>query len=317
MHNKKYKIINRKYNALATITGSNYATPGLISSYLKDEGTGYYRFFIVSFDCSHVYMITECVFETREARSKRPCSKLNQLKGTLSDVDISSQVPDNLGNLTSLTSLTLGNYGLYGEFPTAIFQLPNLEILAARDNENLTGSLPEFHKNSRLKILQLDNTSFSGLTKLTELHLGLANLFNEIPSSFANLTQLAQIDLRHNQLAGEIPSWTANMTQEISIDLSTNKFEGQIPSSFSQLKNLDFLSVINNKLSGTILDLGDNQIEDIFPFWLGALPRLRILVLRSNRFNGAIKGPIMNEDFPKLWILDLSNNGFTGNLPLG
>ncbi|KAM7481248.1 hypothetical protein LguiB_005831 [Lonicera macranthoides] len=543
----------------------------------------------------------------------------------LSEVDISSQVPENLGNLTSLRSLRLKNCGLYGEFPTAIFHLPNLEILSAGVNENLTGSLPEFHQNSPLKILVLRGTNFSGvlpysignlsslsvlrlsdchfssylpaslnnltlltylglstnqfsgpipileslsqlttlslssnkldggdlfwlgkLTKLTELDLGLANLSGEIPSSLANLTELAQIDLGDNQLAGEIPSWLTNMTQAIYIDLSDNEFQGQIPSSFRQLKNIDFLSLTSNKLSGTveadiflslrkltqlqlsgnritllhnnktndtlprfslllldqcnitefphflrfqdelealtltdnkirgkipewvsnisketlqtidfgynmlegfeklpevlpwvnlgslylsynmlrgplpvpslkifdyqvssnsligeipssfcemsdvqtldfsnnnmhgtippclgnlsslvvldlkgnkfsgnilqtykegnnlrmidlsqnllvgqiprslasctnleILDFGDNQIEDTFPFWLGALPRLRILVLRSNRFHGAVEGPIMNEDFPELRVIDLSNNGFSGNLPLG
>ncbi|KAM7481247.1 hypothetical protein LguiB_005830 [Lonicera macranthoides] len=543
----------------------------------------------------------------------------------LSEVDISSHVPENLGNLTSLRSLRLKNCGLYGELPAAIFHLPNLEILSARDNENLTGSLPEFHRNSPLKILLLYNTSFSGvlpysignlsslsaldlsacqffsylpaslnnltllsylflhtnqfsgpipileslsqltslslslnkldggdlfwlgkLTKLTKLHLELANMSGEIPSSFANLTQLAEINVRSNQLVREIPSWLTNMTQAIVIDLSYNQFQGQIPCSFSQLKNLDFLSLSMNKLSGTveadiflsprkltqlqlggnritflsnnktndtlpsfrilflencniiefhhflrfqdelealslidnkirgkipkwvsnmsketlalinfggnmlegfeqlsevlpwvnlgtlnlrnnmlrgplpvpsltifdyivssnlltgeipssfcgmsglqtldfsnnnlhgtippclgnlssmvvldlkgnkfsgsilqtyreginlrmidlsqnllegqiprsladcinleILDLGDNQIEDTFPFWLGALPRLRILVLRSNKFNGAVEDPIMIEDFPELLIIDLSNNGFIGNLPLG
>ncbi|KAM7477939.1 hypothetical protein LguiA_026152 [Lonicera macranthoides] len=537
----------------------------------------------------------------------------------LSEVDISSQVPENLGNLTSLRSLKLQNCGLFGEFPTAIFHLPNLEILSARDNENLNGSLPEFHRNSPLKILALHNTSFSGvlphsignlsslsmlvlsachfsgylpaslnnltlltylflrenqfsgpipnleslsqlttlslssnkwdggdlfwlskLTKLTRLEIRLANLSGEIPSSLANLTQIAALYLGDNQLAGEIPSWLTNMTQAIFIDLSGNQFQGQIPSSFSQLKNLDILSLSNNKLSGTveadiflsmrkltalqlggnhitllnnnktndtlprfrflflnecnitefpnflrfqdelvaltlvgnkirckipewvsnmsketlelidfrnnmlegfeqlsevlpwvnlgrldlsnnmlrgplpipslkifiyrvssnlltgeipssfcgmsdvhtldfsnnnmhgiippclgnlssmvvldlkgnrfsgsilqtykegnnlrmidlsqnllegkiprslencinleILDLGENQIEDTFPFWLGALPRLRILVLRSNRFHGAVEGPIMNEDFPELRVIDLSNNGFS------
>ncbi|KAM7477948.1 hypothetical protein LguiA_026161 [Lonicera macranthoides] len=551
-------------------------------------------------------------------------TKLKELY--LSHVDISSQVPESLGNLTSLRSLILRNCRLYGEFPTAIFHLPNLEILSALDNENLTGSLPEFNRNSPLKILALSYTNFSGvlpysignlsslskldlsacqfssylpdslnnltlltnlfldynqfngpipileslsqlttlslslnkldggdlfwlgkLTKLTELDLiGLANLSGDIPSSFANLTQLEIINLPDNQLAGEIPSWLTNLTEAIYIDLANNQFQGQIPSSFPQLKNLDSLSLANNKLSGTveadiflslrkltqlqlsgnritllhnnktndtlprfsllllghcnitefphflrfqdelealslagnkicgkipewvsnmsketlgtidlqnnmlegfeqlpevlpwvnlgsldlsnnmlrgplpvpslkifnyqvssnsltgeiplsfcgmsvvqtldfannnmhgtippclgnlssllvldlkgnkfsgnilqtyregnnlrmidlsqnllegqiprslancinleILDLGDNQIEDTFPFWLGALPRLRILVLRSNRFHGVVEGPIMNEDFPVLRVIDLSNNGFSGNLPLG
>ncbi|XP_021605334.1 receptor-like protein 33 [Manihot esculenta] len=64
------------------------------------------------------------------------------------------------------------------------------------------------------------------------------------------------------------------------------------------------------------LDLGDNLINDTFPFWLGTLPELRVLVLRSNKFNGAIGRPEKAQiDFPKLHIIDLSCNSFTGKLP--
>ncbi|KAM7498109.1 hypothetical protein LguiA_022523 [Lonicera macranthoides] len=544
----------------------------------------------------------------------------------LSKVDISSQVPENLVNLTSLRSLALEYCGLYGEFPTSILHLPNLEILSASHNENLTGSLLGFHQISPLKILRLDFTSFSGvlpysigilssmrildfsacyfsgylptslnnltllssldlssnqfngpipileslsqlthlgleenymfnggdlfwlgkLTKLKKLRLNNANLSGEIPSSLANLTQLARIGLAYNDLTGKIPSWLTNMTQVTFIYLSDNQLQGQIPSSFSQLKNLDLLNLERNSLSGMvevgvflslkkltqlllrenqitlltnnrtnetvpsfrvlslsscnliefphflrsqeelevlllrhnqirgkipewvlniskgtlgiislgnnmlegfdelpkvlpwvvlryidlsnnmlrgplpipspnilcykvssnlltgavpstfcsmsyvstldlsnndmrgmippclgnlsslsilnlkgnkfsgnilqtygkgnnlrmldlsqnlleglmprslanctnleILNLADNKIEDTFPLWLGALPKLRILILRSNKFHGAVEGPTMNEDFPELRIIDLSNNGFTGYLPLG
>ena len=53
----------------------------------------------------------------------------------------------------------------------------------------------------------------------------------------------------------------------------------------------------------------------IFPFWLGALPHLNVLILRSNRFHGAIGSWHTNFRFPKLPIIDLSYNEFTGNLP--
>ncbi|KAM7503765.1 hypothetical protein LguiB_002669 [Lonicera macranthoides] len=58
--------------------------------------------------------------------------------------------------------------------------------------------------------------------------------------------------------------------------------EGQIPRS---LVNCAIL---------VILDLSDNQIEDNFPFWLGTLLGLSVLMLRSNKFHGAIKSPATN-----------------------
>ncbi|KAG5551463.1 hypothetical protein RHGRI_009773 [Rhododendron griersonianum] len=64
-----------------------------------------------------------------------------------------------------------------------------------------------------------------------------------------------------------------------------------------------------------ILVLGNNQIEDTFPSWLRANPELQVLVLRSNKFHGSIGNHKTDVMFPKLRILDLSSNGFSGNLP--
>jgi len=49
---------------------------------------------------------------------------------------------------------------------------------------------------------------------------------------------------------------------------------------------------------------------------LGALPKLGILLLGSNKFHGHIGNPKNNSTFQKLQIVDLSCNGFSGNLPL-
>uniref|UniRef100_A0A2N9FA94 Uncharacterized protein n=1 Tax=Fagus sylvatica TaxID=28930 RepID=A0A2N9FA94_FAGSY len=46
-----------------------------------------------------------------------------------------------------------------------------------------------------------------------------------------------------------------------------------------------------------------------------SLPELKILILRSNRFHGAIRSPEFNFAFPKLRIIDISFNGFIGSLP--
>ncbi|KDO39047.1 hypothetical protein CISIN_1g0408151mg, partial [Citrus sinensis] len=82
-----------------------------------------------------------------------------------------------------------------------------------------------------------------------------------------------------------------------------NLFEGRIPRSLINCSKLEFLG------------LGNYQISDTFPSWLGTLPKLNVLILRSNIFYGVIEEPRTGCGFSKLRIIDLSNNRFSGNLP--
>ncbi|XP_047944372.1 receptor-like protein 19 [Salvia hispanica] len=53
-----------------------------------------------------------------------------------------------------------------------------------------------------------------------------------------------------------------------------------------------------------------------FPFCMETIPKLRVLVLRSNKFNGTISVSSKTEQpFPKLHVLDVSYNAFVGSLP--
>lgn len=65
-----------------------------------------------------------------------------------------------------------------------------------------------------------------------------------------------------------------------------------------------------------VLDLRDNQFIDIFPFWLGHLPNLEVLILRSNKFNGPVGTPQIYLKFPNIRILNISYNDFMGKPPL-
>jgi hypothetical protein len=64
------------------------------------------------------------------------------------------------------------------------------------------------------------------------------------------------------------------------------------------------------------VDLGDNQFIGRFPFWLGHLPKLEVLKLRSNKFNGPMGTPQTDFKFPNMQILDISYNNFIGELSL-
>ncbi|XP_060667867.1 receptor-like protein 49 [Ziziphus jujuba] len=87
------------------------------------------------------------------------------------------------------------------------------------------------------------------------------------------------------------------------IDLSYNQLQGQLPRSLSNCMMLEGILVSNNRLN------------DVFPTWLGSLPKLKLLTVCKNEFYGEIGNPEKDFEFPKLQMIDLSYNNFSGELP--
>ncbi|XP_048129002.1 receptor-like protein 49 [Rhodamnia argentea] len=105
-------------------------------------------------------------------------------------------------------------------------------------------------------------------------------------------------------IQGVIPGKIARDSNLRTLDFSRNRFEGTLPRSLLQCKSLE------------VLDLSNNRTEDTFPDWLETLPKLQVLVLRSNKFHGFVRSPRAARPFPELRIFDLSNNNFSGPLPV-
>ncbi|XP_042012449.1 receptor-like protein 9DC3 [Salvia splendens] len=114
------------------------------------------------------------------------------------------------------------------------------------------------------------------------------------------------------------------------LHLNANILSGIIPLTFQKGCNLQSINLNDNKLEGTLpqtlvncqgllgIDIGNNGIQDAFPFWMETLPQLRLLVLRSNKFNGTMSvdsNSNTEQPFPKLQVLDVSQNAFVGPLP--
>ncbi|GLU21051.1 hypothetical protein SLE2022_372160 [Rubroshorea leprosula] len=176
----------------------------------------------------------------------------------------------------------------------------------------LTGSLP-IPSSSQLLVYTVAKNKFSG----------------GITPTFCNMTFLVFLDLSHNNLSGIIPQCLGNISKSLwSLNLEENNFYGPIPKTWEIGNELKMIKLGHNNLQGKLprslsnckmleyLDLGNNQIRDTFPSWLGVLPQLKIFILRFNGFYGAISGPDLDLLFPKLHIVDFSHNEFEGTLPM-
>ncbi|KAD5318156.1 hypothetical protein E3N88_18102 [Mikania micrantha] len=156
------------------------------------------------------------------------------------------------------------------------------------------------------------------------------NLTGEIPLSMCEAKSLQVLDLSSNYMTGTIPTCLGNLSNSLLfLSLKRNNFHGPIRITFSHGSPLKRIDLSENRFTGRIqkslakctklefLSLGDNFLEDVFPFWLGILAELRVLILRSNRLYGGIQGPmrISSQYFHKLRIIDLSNNRLNGQLP--
>ncbi|XP_021288780.1 receptor-like protein 12 [Herrania umbratica] len=140
------------------------------------------------------------------------------------------------------------------------------------------------------------------------------SLSGEIPSLLCHATNLEYLDLSHNNLSGILPQCLGNLTQVLFVlNLQMNNFHGLIPPVFTKECPLNYLNLNGNQLEGP---LPQAIINDTFPQWLESLTQLRVLVLHSNQLHGSIHGPWSSHSFSKIQIFDLSNNHFTGPLPV-
>ena len=157
-----------------------------------------------------------------------------------------------------------------------------LEDFYVYENQ-LTGSLPMVFEN--VENLGLYNNMFTGpLVVQSE--------------------QVILLQVSHNMFTGSFPSILCSSSSIIEITLSYNQFTGEIPSCIGSIINsMTFLGVSNNLLSGTIPSSVTNTTS------------LKTVILSTNYFDGSITNLCNN--MQSLSTIDVSDNGFTGQLPYG
>ncbi|MED6131547.1 hypothetical protein PIB30_010867 [Stylosanthes scabra] len=210
--------------------------------------------------------------------------------------------------LPPLEGLSLASCNLL-EFPPFIRELDLVQTVEVENNHLKT--IPSWMwRKKNLKSLFASGNSLTGkisklicnLKSLVILDFSYNNLSGMIPSCLGSFSQSLQaLMLQGNKLGGHIPQTYAAGSNLMMIDFSNNTLKGKLPRALVNCKRLEFL------------DVSHNQINDSFPYWLSTLPELKVVALRSNEFHGAIMCATTCT-FPKLHIIDLSHNKFSGNL---
>ncbi|KAL9829995.1 Receptor-like protein 42 [Arabidopsis thaliana] len=242
-----------------------------------------------------------------------------------------SDFPNILKTLQNLESIDVSNNRVSGKIPEWLWSLPRLSSVFIGDNL-LTGfeGSSEILVNSSVQILNLDSNSLEGALPHLPLSINYFSAKNnrfrgDIPLSICSRTLLDVLDLSYNNFTGPIPPCPSNF---LILNLRKNNLEGSIPDKYYADAPLRSLDVGYNQLTGKLprsllncsalqfLSVDHNGIEDTFPFSLKALPKLQVLILRSNKFYGPLSPP--NEGplgFPELRILEIAGNKLTGSLP--
>nr|XP_048330712.1 receptor-like protein 6 [Ziziphus jujuba var. spinosa] len=253
---------------------------------------------LISLDLSFngdIYFSSGIFLHMREGELGRLTQNMTNLRQLHLDwVDLSSRLPIHLAILSS--------------FDTSPYRIAICMFIHLSDNNNLTGSLPEFPSTSMLKSLVLPNTTFSGklpnsignLKFLNFLNLEMCSFSGIVPSSLGNLTELTYLDLTHNNFKGQLPYTVGNLAKLTEILLWANEFSGELPSSLGNLKR------------SKILDVGRNSFSGQIPLSLRNLTQLEVLKLSTNFFSGVI--PSFLFKMPSLTDLYLDNNQFSGYL---
>ncbi|KAL7248597.1 hypothetical protein ACSBR2_003352 [Camellia fascicularis] len=183
-----------------------------------------------------------------------------------------------LMNQSRMTYLDLSDNQISGEIPNWIWNIGSGTLMYLNLSRNL------------LVVLDLSNNRFNGTIPQCLIESCIATL--------------GVLNLHNNSLTGNILGTFPESCTLRTLDFNGNHLEGQVPKSLANCTNLE------------VLNLGNNNLYDYFPCFLKSLSSLHILNLRSNKFQGVIRCEgEYNDTWPKLQIIDIALNNFSGVLP--
>ncbi|XP_068639585.1 receptor-like protein 46 [Aristolochia californica] len=242
----------------------------------------------------------------------------NQLDGAL---------PDSLGQLAQLSGLQIGNNSLSGDIPEWFWDI-RLKTLNLSRNM-IEGKLSNRFKGRQgtmydLSFIDISNNKFSGplpqligqaFPGLNLLYASNNQISGTIPMSIGEMGFLGFLDLSKNNLRGSIPPMIGICINLMVLDLSENFLQGDIPKTLGSLDSLYYLHMGKNNLSGHIPYSIYNclSLETVDLEYTSTLFLVTSLDLSNNNLEGKIPEELTNNS--NLLLLNLAHNCFTGNIP--
>jgi len=215
-----------------------------------------------------------------------------------------------LDNAT-VTELNLNGNDLTGTMPSAIFELPFLEVLNVRDNDLYMefGNIEKAEKLDTLYISAIDVGSIKGIGQakaLREIHLTGNALTGDFPEEIFDLADsLESLFIAYNKFSGTLSKRFGELKKLKDFYAYDNDFTGHIPSELAQLENLQNLVLAENKLSGTINEE------------FSSMPSLKLFsAYRRLKPGPKLHGKLPSfSNVPQLEGLYLDYNHLTGTIP--
>ncbi|CAL9077472.1 unnamed protein product, partial [Musa acuminata var. zebrina] len=250
----------------------------------------------------------------------------------LSYTNISGQLPEWLFQLRKLKSLQLSQNLISGPIPVSLGQLASLQELSLEQNQ-LNETIPEsMGWLSQLVSLELElnflegvmsEAHFANLTKLKHLYLWSNSLTLKVKTDWLPPFQLESLRIGSCKLGPEFPTWLQSQINISEIDMPNAGIIDAMPNWFwGLISTAEYVIISGNQISGHVpnilhlnnlswLDLSSNYFEGPLPYFP---PRLELLDLSNNSFSGTISlAIIMN--MPNLLYLSLSENNLSGEIP--
>mmetsp|Transcript_23871 Transcript_23871/g.34175 ORF Transcript_23871/g.34175 Transcript_23871/m.34175 type:complete len:470 (-) Transcript_23871:75-1484(-) len=248
--------------------------------------------------------------------------------------NMTGSLPEWIGTkLTNLVMLAFSSNGFTGRIPDVYSQLVELKTFAL-DHNNLEGNLNVLNNLSKLEYVYLEHNLFDQtltedfLAESPHLHqLDLSHNYLQcalFPHHLLQHSNLEVLDLHNNDLSGPIPNVLEDNERLRYLALNNNAFSGPLSDTLgTHLKALKHLDVSGNQLMGALpnslswppqlksLSVGNNNWQGgPFPLWTLGMEHLTELSLRGTQRTGTLPGQIPEH----IEFLDLSNNGFSGNI---
>eukprot|EP00522_Entomoneis_paludosa_P006889 CAMPEP_0172439602 /NCGR_PEP_ID=MMETSP1065-20121228/531_1 /TAXON_ID=265537 /ORGANISM="Amphiprora paludosa, Strain CCMP125" /LENGTH=2621 /DNA_ID=CAMNT_0013188305 /DNA_START=60 /DNA_END=7928 /DNA_ORIENTATION=- len=237
--------------------------------------------------------------------------------------------------------ISLADRGLSGKVPSQLYELPYLQLLDLRQNDELEVDFSSIEKAQFLESLDISRTSTTSLeglekasSSLKELHMSDLEVNGPIPEQIYQLSVLESLVANNNGFTGSISSKIGDLFYLSELALKDNDLTSFIPTQVGKLVNLQSLNLANNPFRGDIPSDEIDKMVDLHSLDLscddttdgtaltGVLPSLSGMrnIVKVDLSNHKISGSIPDNflalaSTDKPIVVDLSNNLISGSIP--